>query len=431
MDPKQLAEEIIDSLFAEEVDPKENIEETEEEYYDDDEDLYEEVDEDEEDEDEDEDEDEEDEEDEDEDYEDDSSEDEGEEEDSAPAQAAPSKRGNLASTLSMKPSMASASLPSAPSSGGDEVSDAHGGGTHDVEGKGEQLGTKQYVGAGPGQLAGTLNMKPSAASAQIPVFSPVMNKEELQKDVRAMFGGSEELSEEFVSKAASLYEAAVVTKVKQISGALRNELSEQFESKIVQVKETLEEQLDTYLNYVVQEWMKDNQLAVDNGLRTEISENFIRGLKSLFTESYIEVPQEKTNVFDELSEAVSHLENRLNEEIETNASLVNTIKSLKAQQIFQEQTNHLTAIEAEQIRPLVENVSFENEQDYTSKVKVLVEGVVSSNKPKKVLKESKKELKPLFERVVLEEETEIEQEPVKLSPAMEVYSKAIERSLQN
>ena len=426
MDPKQLAEEIIDSLFAEEVDPKENIEETEEEYYDDDEDLYEEVD---EDEDEDEGEEDEDEgEEEDEDYEDDSSEDEGEEEDSAPAQAAPSKGGNLASTLSMKPSMASPATPSAPSGGGDLVSDAHGGSTHDINGKGEELGTKQYVGGG---VAASLGMKPSAAAAQIPVFSPVMNKEELQKDVRAMFGGSEELSEEFVSKAASLYEAAVVTKVKQISGALRNELSEQFENKIVQVKETLEEQLDTYLNYVVDEWMKDNQLAVDNGLRSEISENFIRGLKNLFTESYIEVPQEKTNVFDELSEAVSHLENRLNEEIENNASLVNTIKSLKAQQIFQEQTNHLTAIEAEQIRPLVENVSFENEKDYTSKVKVLVEGVVSSNKPKKVLKEYKKELKPLFERVILEEETEIEQETVKLSPAMEVYSKAIERSIQN
>jgi predicted AAA+ superfamily ATPase len=90
----------------------------------------------------------------------------------------------------------------------------------------------------------------------------------------------------------------------------------------------------------------------------------------------------------------------------------------------------LTSLEAEQIRPLVENVSFENEQDFTQKVQVLVEGVVSSNKPKKVLKESKKEQKALFERVVLDEETE-QEEIQSLSPAMEVYSRAIERSLQN
>ncbi len=427
MDPKQLAEEIIDSLFADEVDPRENIEETEEEYYDDDEDLQEEED---KEEDEDESEDEEEDESEEEDYEDEGDEDEGEEEDSAPAPAkAAAPQSNLGATLSMKPSMASPSLPSATSVGG-EVADATGKGANDVNGKGDTLGTKQTVGYAPGQAAGTLNMKPSAAASQIPVFGPVMNQEELQRDVRAMFGGSEDLSEEFVSKAASLYEAAVVTKVQQIAGALRTELAEQFQNKVLEVKETLEEQLDTYLNYVVEEWIKENQLAVDNGLRTEIAENFIRGLKTLFTESYIEVPEDKANAFDELSEAVSHLENRLNEEIETNAHLITKIKSLKAQQIFQEQTSHLTSLEAEQIRPLVENVSFENEQDFTQKVQVLVEGVVSSNKPKKVLKESKKEQKALFERVVLDEETE-QEEIQSLSPAMEVYSRAIERSLQN
>ena len=321
-------------------------------------------------------------------------------------------------------------MPSAPSYNGQIESDANGGTSHDANGKGFQLGTKQYVGAAPGQIAATFQMKPSAASPQLPVFGPVMTQEELQKDVRVMFGGSEELSEEFVSTAASLYEAAVVTKVQQIAGALRNELAEQFEQKIVSVKETLEEQLDAYLTYVVEEWVTENKLSVENGLRTEITENFLRGLKNLFTESYIEVPQNKTNAFDELSEAVGHLESRLNEEIQTNAELVGKIKNLKAQQIFQEQTANLTSMEIEQIRPLAENVAFDTETKFAQKINVLVEGFINNKKPSKVLTESNnKKIQPLFERVILEEETV--EDTVELSGAMNIYSKAIERSVQN
>jgi nucleoid DNA-binding protein len=426
MDPKQLAEEIIDSLFSEQTeDERENIDQ-EEPFYDEDveDDLYEEYD-------EDEDEDEEDE-DEDEDYEDeDEGEDEGEAEDAAPSaktpQAAPNQ-GNSAASLQMKPSMASPALPAPAASGGNDLEhDAHGGSAHDTEGKGFQLGTKDYVGAAPGQLAATLEMKPSNANPQIPVFStPSMNMEHLVKDVKAMFGGSEDLSEEFVTKAASLYEAAIVTKVNTIATALRSELAEQFEQKIQDVKSTLEEQLDTYLNYVVEEWTKENEIAIENGLRTEIAENFIRGLKNLFTESYIEVPEEKTNVFDELSEAVSHLENRLNEEIEQNAKLVTKIKHLRAREIFTEQTNGLTSYQIEQLRPLVENLSFEGEKDFSEKISVLVEGVVNTAQPKK---QTKSNSRPLIEKVILDEETEVEEEPI-TNETMALYSKVLERTIQ-
>ena len=337
MDPKQLAEEIIENLFAQQHDED---------------DLYEEKDEDESEEDEDESEDESyEDEDESEEEESDESEDESEDDseesydDDQDTQEAP--KGNLGASLSMKPSFASGQLPigGVPSAGNDLESDAHGGTAHDAMGKGFELGTKQTVGYAPGQAAATLNMKPSFASAT----TPSIQREQLEKDVRIMFGGSEDLSEEFVSKAASLYEAAVVTKVQQIAGSLRSELAEQFEEKILSVKSTLEEQLDTYLNYVVEEWVKENEIAIENGLRTEIAENFMNKLKNLFTESYIEVPEDKANAFDELSEAVSHLENRLNEEIETNAKLIGTIKSLKAQQIFSEATNGMTNMQAEQL----------------------------------------------------------------------------------
>lgn len=416
MDPKQLAEEIIENLFAQQHDED---------------DLYEEKDEDESEEDEDESEDESyEDEDESEEEESDESEQESEDDseesydDDQDTQEAP--KGNLGASLSMKPSFASGQLPTGgvPSAGNDLESDAHGGTAHDAMGKGFELGTKQTVGYAPGQAAATLNMKPSFAQQS----APSMQKEELEKDVRIMFGGDEDLSEEFVSKAASLYEAAVVTKVQQIAESLRYELAEQFEEKIMDVKSVLEEQLDTYLNYVVSEWVSDNELAIDNGLRTEIAENFIGKLKNLFVESYIEVPEEKTNAFDELAEAVSHLENRLNEEIETNANLIKTIKSLKADQIFMESTTNLTNLQAEQIRSLAENVQFESEQDYRTKINVLVEGVVKTSNRKPLL-ESKKQQKPLFERVVLEEETDVSDEPA-VSGSMQVYYDALNRIVQ-
>jgi hypothetical protein len=244
-----------------------------------------------------------------------------------------------------------------------------------------------------------------------------------------MFGGDEDLSEEFVSKAASLYEAAVVTKVSQIAESLRSELAEQFEEKIVSVKETLEEQLDTYLNYVVEEWVKENEIAIDNGLRTEIAENFMGKLKNLFTESYIEVPEDKANAFDELAEAVDHLENRLNEEIEANAKLIGTIKSLKAQQIFSEQTNGLTNMQTEQLRPLAENVQFESADDYRNKIAILVEGVAKTSNKKQLNENKNQTAKPLFERVVLDE-TESEDE-MEVPPSMKLYYETINRSVQN
>ena len=417
MDPKQLANEILESLF-----------ERNDEVYD--EELYEE--EEKEDEDEDEGEDEgADEADESEDEEDYGDEDEGEDEaPAAPKQSAPegaSKTGGLASTLATKPSWASAQMPTGgvPSAGNDLESDAHGGTAHDTTGKGFQLGTKQTVGYAPGQAASTLSMKPSFAQASM----PSVQREQLENDVRVMFGGDEDLSEEFVSKAASLYEAAVVTKVSQIAESLRSELAEQFEEKILSVKSTLEEQLDTYLNYVVEEWVKENEIAIDNGLRTEIAENFMGKLKNLFTESYIEVPEDKANAFDELAEAVDHLENRLNEEIEANAKLIGTIKSLKAQQVFTEQTNGLTNMQIEQLRPLAENVQFETVDDYRNKVSILVEGVVKTSNKKQLNENKKQQQKPLFERVVLDE-TESEDE-MEIPASMKVYYETINRSVQN
>ena len=158
-------------------------------------------------------------------------------------------------------------------------------------------------------------------------------------------------------------------------------LVEQFEEQLVEqvetVKGALVEQLDNYLSYVVQEWAKENAVAIENGLRTEIAEDFINGLKNLFVESYVEVPQDKVDMFEELSSAVDTLEGRINEEIEKNVELHKEIGLLTAQKVFAEETRGLTVLQAEKARQIAENLEYSDEDDFRNKVKTLVEGLVS------------------------------------------------------
>lgn len=416
MDSRKLAEEILDRLFLNsQVLGEEKDEEMEEEEEEDEmEDDAEEGDEDEE----------EGEEEEDEDYGD---EDEGEEEpeqaapQAKPAAQAPAEKpmGNGAASLSMKPSFASSAPAPSMSSGGMEgaaiVADAHGGTAKDALGKGDVLGTK----VAPAQ-------QPAPQLAAPGGFVGAM-KEELSRDVRAMFEGAEDLSEEFVDKAVSLYEAAVISKVNRISEEINRQLTEQFETKLVEVADLLVNQIDHYMDYVVEEWMKENELAVENGIRTEIAENFISNLKTLFQESYIEVPAEKTDVFDELSEAIERLEGRINEEMDTNTSLIREIKSLKAEKIFAEETAKLSTLSAENVRSIAENVAFETEQDYRGKIRTLVEGY-NRQDAKSFTPRKKSQEEVLFESAVLDAEEPAEEE-VELPAHIRAYYEAIERTL--
>jgi hypothetical protein len=421
MDSRKLAEEILDRLFLNsQVLGEEKDEEMEEEEEEDDQEEMEDDDAEEGDEDE-----EEGEEDEDEDYgddEEDSEEPEQQAPAAKPATQAPAEQpmGNGAASLSMKPSFAAASSAPAMSSGGMEgaaiVADAHGGTAKDALGKGDVLQTKQ-----------TPAQQPAPQLAAPGGYVGAM-KEELSRDVRAMFEGAEDLSEEFVDKAVSLYEAAVISKVNRISEEINSQLTEQFENKLVEVADLLINQINHYMDYVVEEWMKENELAVENGIRTEIAENFISNLKNLFQESYIEVPAEKTDVFDELSEAIERLESRINEEMDTNTALIHEIKSLKAEKIFAEETTRLTALSAENVRSIAENLAFESEQDYRSKIRTLVEGYnKQEEKPATPRKKSKEEV--LFESAVLDAEEPAEEEEVRLPSEIRAYYDAIERTL--
>ena len=194
---------------------------------------------------------------------------------------------------------------------------------------------------------------------------------DVRSELNSIFG--EDLSEEFRDKATSIFEAAVIARVNSEMERISEKLQEQKEAEVAEVAEALVDKVDSFLNYVVEQWMEENELAVEKGLRSEIAEDFIGGLKTLFKEHYIEVPEEKYNVLEELQDKASELEVKLNEAVGTNIELTEQIAEMKKQQIISEMTSDLAATESEKLAALLEGVSFDSEQLYREKVKVVKE----------------------------------------------------------
>lgn len=200
---------------------------------------------------------------------------------------------------------------------------------------------------------------------------------DLSLQLNSIFG--EELSEEFKSKATSIFEAAVIARVNSEMEKVAAKLEEQTATQLEEFKSTLVEKVDGYLNYVVEQWMEENQLAVESGLRTEIAEDFITGMQKLFKEHYIEVPEEKFDVMQELQTRAEELEANLNESIELNVATTKELAELKAAIIFEEQTKELAATEVEKLKKLVEGVTFDTEDLYREKLTVIKENYFPKN----------------------------------------------------
>jgi hypothetical protein len=214
------------------------------------------------------------------------------------------------------------------------------------------------------------------------------NDLEISKQLNSIFG--EELSEEFKTKATSIFEAAVIARVNNEMDRVTSKLEEQAAQELVEFKEAIVDKVDSYLNYVVEQWMEENQLAVESGLRTEIAEDFMTGLKTLFKEHYIDVPEEKYDVLGELQVKTDELESKLNEAIESNVAASKELAELKASKIIEEQTRGLADTEVEKLKKLVEGVDFENENLYREKVSVIKENYfpkAPKTSPEKVLVE--------------------------------------------
>ena len=194
---------------------------------------------------------------------------------------------------------------------------------------------------------------------------------DIKSQLDSIFG--EDLSEEFRTKATSIFEAAVIARVNNEMEKVTSKLEEQTATQLVEFKEALVEKVDGYLNYVVEQYMEENKLAVESGLRTEIAEDFIQGMKTLFKEHFIEVPEEKYNVLDELQTKTETLQSELDASITESIELAKELNALKAASILDEQTKDLAATEAEKLKKLVEGVDFDSEDLYREKVSVIKE----------------------------------------------------------
>ena len=195
---------------------------------------------------------------------------------------------------------------------------------------------------------------------------------DIKSDVDALIGDSD-LSEEFKQKAATIFEAAIKSKVKAESQRLEGEYEEKLKENTESHKAEMVEKVDSYLNYVVEEWMKENQIAIERGIKGEIAEDFIGGLKKLFEDHYIDVPDEKYNVLEDQASKIEELEKKLNESIDKNVELNKANGELKRQDIIDETSEDLADTAKEKFNKLAEEVEYSNEDDFRTKVKTIKE----------------------------------------------------------
>ena len=202
------------------------------------------------------------------------------------------------------------------------------------------------------------------------------HKEESELDIKAdvdALVGDSDLSEEFKQKAATIFEAAIKAKVKEESQRLQGEYETKLKEDTETHKAELVEKVDSYLNYVVEEWMQENKIAIERGIKGEIAEDFIGGLKKLFEDHYIDVPDEKYNVLEDQASKIEDLEKKLNEEIEKNVKLNKDNGELKKEEIIAKSSEDLTDVQKEKFNKLAEEVEYSSEEDFTSKVKTIKE----------------------------------------------------------
>lgn len=206
------------------------------------------------------------------------------------------------------------------------------------------------------------------------------NREKLKEHVDALLEG-ESLSEEFRNKATTIFESALTERLNEEVAVLEEAYTQALNEEIATIKEDLETRVDDYLNYVVEQWVIENQVALDSGLRNELTEEFIQGLHNLFLEHYISVPEDKVDVVESLGKEVTELKTKLNEEIERNVELTKSINEATRGEIIHDICEGLTTTQTAKLKSLAENIEFTDSENFTAKVKTLKESYFPSNTP--------------------------------------------------
>ena len=235
----------------------------------------------------------------------------------------------------------------------------------------------------------------------------------IDEDIEALISG-EELSEEFQEKARTIFEAAIQAKASEISEQLTASYEEKLVEEVATIKQELSGRVDSYLEYVADEWMQENALAVENGLKTEMTESFLGGMKSLFEEHYVTIPEEKYDVIESMVDKLDEMEGKLNEQIEKNVALNRRLAESAADVIFAEVTEGLAQTQKDKIASLIENVEFESEDAYREKLVTLRESYFPSNTAQRDTSEN-----------LTEENGSADYQPIGAS--MEVYLNSLKR----
>ena len=241
---------------------------------------------------------------------------------------------------------------------------------------------------------------------------------DVAEDVAAMFKG-EELTEDFTAKATTIFEAAVVSKVNEILENVTVDMEAEMEAAKEEIKEELAKEVDGYMSYVAEEWVKENELAIEQGIKTEIMENFMAGLKDLFVENYIDIPEEKVDFVEEMAAKIEELEAQFNEQVEKNIELKAEISESVKEKTLAKTAEGLTESQAIKLASLAEGVEFEDAETYATKLETIRESYFG-------------EEVELTEEVNMDEETvEIDEESeATVSPEMSYYMNAIAKSIK-
>jgi hypothetical protein len=279
--------------------------------------------------------------------------------------------------------------------------------THDVNKKGAKIAEPHNANAGKNM--GTIKAKPSAASSKV-------EKPSMKESIETLFAGKE-LSEDFKTEAATLFEAHLASRTNEIEEEIQAKYETLLEEHTLAVTEEMVERIDEYLNYVVEEWMQENRLAVSNGLRTEIAEGFIERLKGVFAESYIEIPEEKLDLFESTVEDYESLKSELDGQVAKNMEINEECEQLRCELLFREMAEGLTDTETQKLRELAESVEFDSVEQFAEKLAVLRENIEKLG----TVTETATEEESLEESYEEGSETEA-------SPLMEAYLKSMSKS---
>lgn len=261
------------------------------------------------------------------------------------------------------------------------------------------------------------NSEPMQKAPAAPAAMKAENVEfdgDFSEDLNALVESEATLSEEFKAKTAVIFEAAVKSKIAEEINRLEEEYATQLDEEVTSIKTDLVEKVDSYLDYVVEQWMEDNKLAITSGLRTEVAEGFMGKLKDLFVESYVDVPESKVDLVDELATAHEELEEEYNDAVAKAMALAEELETYKRDAIIRESSRDLAETQVEKLTSLAESIAFESESDFAAKVATLKESYFGAKTATSVIAE--------------ESEDDTADEAVETNAMMESYLQALRKT---